>query len=174
MIILKMKRTEIQPHAVAGIALFVCLPLFPAVSTPVTGYGQVVQVSVENVAPFAAVSGPGKEPHAAVDGVKQQDGAGEWIGGSPNLWFGWIHYPKNFELKWETPRRINKVRQVPESCPATGASRSENRGAVQKERMQSAIGWQAVLRGQPRGEGDGRWPAFVAALPQASYAAFRS
>ena len=63
----------------------------------------------ENVAPLATVSGPGKEPRAAVDGVKQQDGTGEWIGGSPNEWFGWIHYPKNFELNWKTPRQINKV-----------------------------------------------------------------
>ena len=25
------------------------------------------------------------------------------------MWFGWIHYPKNLELKWDTPQRINKV-----------------------------------------------------------------
>ena len=66
-------------------------------------------VSLENLAPWAKVSGPGNEPRAAVDGVKQQDGTGEWIGGSANLWFGWIHYPTNFELKWETPQQINKV-----------------------------------------------------------------
>ncbi|MHC4285372.1 MAG: glycoside hydrolase domain-containing protein [Planctomycetota bacterium] len=65
--------------------------------------------SAENLAPLATVSGPGIEPRAAVDGAKQQDGTGEWIGGSTNLWFGWIDYPKDFELKWEAPQRINKV-----------------------------------------------------------------
>ena len=57
---------------------------------------------------MATVSGPGKEPRAAVDGVKQQDGTGEWIGDSPNAWYGWISYP-TLELKWETPQKINKV-----------------------------------------------------------------
>ena len=55
------------------------------------------------------MSGPGTEPRATIDGVKQPNGTGEWIGGSPNTWFGWIHYPNNFELKWRTPRQINKV-----------------------------------------------------------------
>lgn len=33
---------------------------------------------------------------------------GEWLGGSPNDWWGEIHYPK-LELKWNTPRKVNKV-----------------------------------------------------------------
>jgi len=108
-ILLKWKRAGVRPRAVTSIVLSLCLFLFTALSTPVQAHGQVGKVAVENLAPLATVSGPGTEPGAAVDGVKQQDGTGEWIGGSPNLWFGWIHYPKNFELKWDTPRRINKV-----------------------------------------------------------------
>ncbi|MCD6395769.1 MAG: dienelactone hydrolase family protein, partial [Planctomycetes bacterium] len=64
--------------------------------------------SAENLAPLAAVSGPGIEPRAAVDGVKHKDGAGEWIGDSPNAWYGWIKYPQ-LELKWEKPQKVNKV-----------------------------------------------------------------
>ncbi|MHC4694832.1 MAG: glycoside hydrolase domain-containing protein, partial [Planctomycetota bacterium] len=60
------------------------------------------------MAPLAAVSGKGTELRAAVDGVKQQAGTGEWIGGSPNTWYGWINYP-SIELKWRTPKKINKV-----------------------------------------------------------------
>ena len=93
------------PYAGDVTALIASLSLVTILFAPIAGYGQ----AVDNVAPLATVSGPGKEPRAAVDGVKQQDGTGEWIGGSPNLWFGWIHYPKNFELKWKTPRQINKV-----------------------------------------------------------------
>lgn len=63
----------------------------------------------KNIAPLASISGQGTDLHAVVDGVKQRDGSGEWIGGSQNLWFGWIHYPKNLELKWDSPQRINKV-----------------------------------------------------------------
>lgn len=63
----------------------------------------------ENLAPLASISGPGAGLRAVVDGVKLREGEGEWIGGSQNLWFGWIHYPKNLELKWESPQRINKV-----------------------------------------------------------------
>jgi putative alpha-1,2-mannosidase len=66
-------------------------------------------LAAENLAPLATVTGPGQEPQAVVDGVKQQAGTGEWIGGSPNEWFGWIHYPQNLELRWETPQRINQV-----------------------------------------------------------------
>ncbi len=68
-------------------------------------YGQ----AGENLAPLATVTGPGANPGAVIDGVKQQAGTGEWVGGSENLWFGWIHYPKNLALTWETPQRINKV-----------------------------------------------------------------
>ena len=61
-----------------------------------------------NFAPLATVSGSGKDLSAAVDGIKQQDGRGEWTGGSPNTWYGWISYP-SLELKWKTPQKINKV-----------------------------------------------------------------
>ena len=72
-------------------------------------YGQTTPGVPENLAPRATVIGPGSHVRATVDGVKQSDGTGEWIGGSPNLWFGWINYPKNLEFKWETPQRINTV-----------------------------------------------------------------
>jgi putative alpha-1,2-mannosidase len=62
----------------------------------------------ENLAPLAMASGSGTGHPAAVDGVKQQDGTGEWIGGSPNAWYGWINYP-TLELTWQAPRKINKV-----------------------------------------------------------------
>jgi len=38
----------------------------------------------------------------------QQIGTGEWIGGSPNTWYGWISYPK-LRLKWKTSQKINMV-----------------------------------------------------------------
>ena len=77
--------------------------------TTATTLGYAGEASAENLAPLASISGPGTGLQAAVDGVKQQDGSGEWIGGSQNLWFGWIHYPKNLELRWDTPQRVNKV-----------------------------------------------------------------
>jgi hypothetical protein len=63
----------------------------------------------ENLAVEALLSGSGKDFSGATDGVKQQAGKGEWLGGSPNDWWGEIHYPK-LELKWNTPRKVNKVR----------------------------------------------------------------
>jgi len=66
------------------------------------------QEPVENLAPLATVRGRGEDVSAAVDGIKQKDGTGEWIGGSPNAWYGWIDYPR-LELKWEAPQTINKV-----------------------------------------------------------------
>lgn len=62
----------------------------------------------KNLAPLAVAGGSGKAQTAAIDGIKQQDGKGEWIGGSPNAWYGWINYPQ-LELKWDAPQRINKV-----------------------------------------------------------------
>ena len=47
-----------------------------------------------NLASLAIAKGSGKAQMAAIDGIKQQDGKGEWIGGSPNAWYGWINYPK--------------------------------------------------------------------------------
>ncbi len=64
--------------------------------------------ALENLARLAEVSGPGKNLTAAVDGIRQKHGAGEWVGGSPNAWYGWIKYP-SIELKWNTPQTINKV-----------------------------------------------------------------
>lgn len=83
--------------------------LFSSVFMTTLCYAQAVEVpSVENLAPLATLNGPGGDLRAAVDGVKQQDGAGEWIGGSPNAWYGWIRYP-TFELKWQISQKINKV-----------------------------------------------------------------
>jgi len=71
--------------------------------------GQATQKpSTENIAPLATLSGSGRGLPSVVDGIKQLDGTGEWIGGSPNAWYGWINYP-SLELKWEMPRKINKV-----------------------------------------------------------------
>ncbi len=103
--IMRLTTNNDPPHAGNVTALIASLSLIAILHVPASCCGQ----AGENLAPLATVSGPGAEPGAAVDGVKQQEGTGEWIGGSPNLWFGWIHYPKNFNLKWETPRRINKV-----------------------------------------------------------------
>jgi predicted alpha-1,2-mannosidase len=63
----------------------------------------------ENLALSALVSGPGENPEGATDGIKHRDGVGEWIGGSPNGWTGRISMPKNFELQWDSPQKINKV-----------------------------------------------------------------
>jgi len=104
-IVMRRTTNNSLPYAGDVTAIIASLSLVTILFAPIAGYGQ----AVDNVAPLATVDGPGKEPRAAVDGVKQQDGTGEWIGGSPNLWFGWIHYPKNLELKWKTPRQINKV-----------------------------------------------------------------
>ncbi|NWK57504.1 glycoside hydrolase family 92 protein [Verrucomicrobiaceae bacterium N1E253] len=64
--------------------------------------------NTKNLAPLATVKGEGKHPMAVIDGIKQQSGSGEWIGHSPNAWYGWIQYPK-LELNWKTPQKINKV-----------------------------------------------------------------
>ena len=53
--------------------------------TTATGLGVGGEASAENLAPLASITGPGTGLQAAVDGVKQQDGSGEWIGGSQNL-----------------------------------------------------------------------------------------
>jgi len=90
-------------------AINVCLFLLSNLVVPVLCYGQTKENgSGANLALIAAAHGPGKNPLAVVDGVKQLDGTGEWVGGSPNAWYGWIDYPK-LELTWPTPQRINKV-----------------------------------------------------------------
>ncbi len=61
-----------------------------------------------NLAKRATLTGSGKAHAAAVDGVKQRDGEGEWIGESRNAWYGWIDYPK-LELRWDGPQKVNKV-----------------------------------------------------------------
>lgn len=71
------------------------------------GYTQA-SAKAENLARFATATGSGKAHQAVIDGVKQQDGKGEWIGGSPNAWYGWINYPK-LQLRWRKPRKVNKV-----------------------------------------------------------------
>jgi len=91
-------------HAGAVATLVVSLNLISILFMPIPCYGQ----AGENIAPLAALSGKGTDLRGAIDGVKQQAGAGEWIGGSPNTWYGWITYP-SLELKWKMPPKINKV-----------------------------------------------------------------
>ena len=55
----------------------------------------------QNVAPLAVASGQGEYLEAAIDGIKQKDGSGEWIGGSKNEWYGFIHYP-SLTLSWDS------------------------------------------------------------------------
>jgi len=61
-----------------------------------------------NLAPLATAQGSGQAHAAAIDGIKQKDGEGEWIGESRNAWYGWIDYPK-LELRWDNPQKVNKV-----------------------------------------------------------------
>ena len=93
-----------KPHAGTIMAMVLRLCLFSTMFMAVPCDGQ----AKENLAPLAVANGPGKDPQAAIDGVKQQNGTGEWVGGSPNAWYGWISYPK-LKLEWKTPRKINKV-----------------------------------------------------------------
>lgn len=62
----------------------------------------------ENLALSANIKGPGNAPMAVADGIKQQDGEGEWTSTSGNTWWGKIKYPQ-LELQWKRPRKINKV-----------------------------------------------------------------
>jgi len=102
---MKKEKTYRKSYVRTIMTLVLCLCLFSVASC----YGQAKESgSGKNLAPLATVSGPGMELKAAVDGVKQQDGKGEWLGHSPNAWYGWIKYPK-LELKWGTPQKINKV-----------------------------------------------------------------
>jgi len=82
----------------------VCLWLLGVMSV----IGQTGDSAARNVAVSAMASGTGKNPQAAIDGLKGVEGRGEWIGGSPNTWYGWINYP-TLELKWDQPQLVNKV-----------------------------------------------------------------
>jgi putative alpha-1,2-mannosidase len=86
------------------IVLVVSLNLISILFIPIACYGQ----AGENIASLAMLSGKGTDLRAVVDGVKQQMGTGEWVGDSPNTWYGWISYP-SLELKWKASRKINKV-----------------------------------------------------------------
>lgn len=105
----KPRKLEQSLRAGAIIAPIVHLCLFAAVFFPQPGHGQADRSAARpNLALLASAGGSGTTPEAAVDGVKQQNGVGEWIGGSPNAWYGWIDYPR-LELNWQTPQKINKV-----------------------------------------------------------------
>lgn len=69
--------------------------------------GSTAFAAPENLAPQAQTNGRGN-PAAAIDGIKQQDGSGDWIGGSPNAWYGWIDYP-SMSLTWKNPTTVNKI-----------------------------------------------------------------
>ena len=86
------------------IVLVLSLSLISILFMSISCYGQ----AGGNIAPLATLGGSGRDLRAAVDGLKQRDRNGGWIGGSPNAWYGWIDYPK-LELKWKTPQKINKV-----------------------------------------------------------------
>jgi len=103
-VLVRSKEPNKKARAGAIVAVIYGLWLFSTIFTAVPCYGQ----AGENLAPLATASGSGEAQSAAIDGVKQQRGAGEWVGGSPNAWYGWINYPK-LELKWKSPQRINKV-----------------------------------------------------------------
>ena len=60
------------------------------------------------MARLAEISGPGKHLMAAVDGIKQKHGTGEWVGDSPNHWWGEIVYPA-IKVTWKSPQKVNKV-----------------------------------------------------------------
>jgi len=108
-ILVKSGKPNNKPHAGTIMAIVFSLYLFLAMFMAVSCYGQAREKrSEENLAPLAIANGSGKDQLAAIDGVKQQDGRGEWVGGSPNAWYGWISYPK-LELEWKSPREINKV-----------------------------------------------------------------
>jgi putative alpha-1,2-mannosidase len=85
-------------------------PLFRFVSLLIPMFAACLLAAAQavNLAPQATVSGQGSGLEALVDGVKQQHGVGEWIGGSPNEWYGLIHYPQ-VTLTWEDPQPINKL-----------------------------------------------------------------
>lgn len=65
-------------------------------------------LAADNLARTAKVEGLGTSASAATDGIKQQSGSGEWVGKSPNLWFGWIEFPE-LTLTWDEPQQINKI-----------------------------------------------------------------
>lgn len=101
------KKSNLRTRTNKGSILSLCLLSTLFMSVP--GTGQAAEnPSGKNLAPLATLTGSGKDLRAAVDTVKQQDGTGEWIGDSPNTWYGWISYPK-LELTWKSPQRINKV-----------------------------------------------------------------
>jgi len=62
-----------------------------------------------NLARGATATGRGTHPEAAIDGIKNIHGKGEWIGGSPNAWYGWIDFP-SLKLTWKQPVTVNQVR----------------------------------------------------------------
>ena len=68
------------------IVLVLSLSLISILFMSISCYGQ----AGGNIAPLATLGGSGRDLRAAVDGLKQRDGNGEWIGGSPNAWYGWI------------------------------------------------------------------------------------
>ena len=106
---MKQEKPNNKSHAGKVMAIVFNLYLFSTMFMAVPCYGQAKEHrSGENLASLAIANGSGKDQSSAIDGVRQQDGTGEWVGGSPNAWYGWISYPK-LELKWKTPQEINKV-----------------------------------------------------------------
>ncbi len=106
---MKQEKPNNKSHPGKVIAIVFNLCLFSTMFMAVPCHGQAKEHrSGENLASLAIANGSGKDQSSAIDGVRQQDGTGEWVGGSPNAWYGWISYPK-LELKWKTPQQINKV-----------------------------------------------------------------
>lgn len=73
-----------------------------------SGLLAVSGAQAENLALLAKASGVGEFAERAIDGIKHEDGQGEWIGESPSEWYGLVHYPE-FKLTWDEPQLVNQI-----------------------------------------------------------------
>jgi len=77
--------------------------------------------ALENLARSAtATAGRGSKTEgvkAVIDGIKQVDGQGEWIGGSPQKWYGPLDHPA-VHIRWQQPVTVNKVLIYDRPTPA--------------------------------------------------------
>lgn len=79
---MKQEKPNNKPHAGTIMAIVFSLCLFSTMFMAVPCYGRAREKrSGENLAPLAVANGSGKDQPAEIDGVKQQNGTGEWVGG---------------------------------------------------------------------------------------------